>query len=605
MVPGERELETLPEWLTATARNELWFVDPPHHVPKSPDALNVGILSHFRYSFCMIALGSLAIYHRLNRERTCHAVADRVFAYDPILDAEGRIRPDLSLDSPLPTMERQIPLCDLDLICVSLTNPDAVTVALQLLMLGEVPVRAADRAEQSGPLVLAGGPGVCNPEPFANFFDLFCIGDGADLTAEIVRAMYELRRAGAPHRAGEILRFLNNPAGLYVPSEYMFSYAGSRVAGIRADNGAPSHVVPAVDLPHEGAQCSLVSDRETAVLVPNYGCKHRCSYCQISEIQYREFPVERLLERVRQYVDLGVQSLIVNSATLTQHGEIDQLLQGIARSIGGSAETIRVFIGSMRFDEVSPDVLAEMNSLGAFSHTYLLYTNGSTRRFMALAPEHGSRELMRRMQRPVDPWRVLQTIRLAMAEGVCNFVLYFIVGFESETAEDREMTAGLVAEVLDLIAPEDGMIIMKVNPLIPTPSTACQRFRMPSNSEYQEHIDEIVASVIRRVGSERFERQVNIVPLPPSRLRFESMVNRADRRIGPLIERVTQSRSAGIDPSADQLCAWLSELGLCWEDLACGRGPEEILPWQIVDRTIPSMERQIVLSIRERAGTAG
>src|ERR1017187_7173949 len=93
----------------------------------------------------------------------------------------------------------------------------------------------------------------------------------------------------------------------------------------------------------------------------------------------------------------------------------------------------------------------------------------------------------------------------------------------------------------------DGMIIMKVNPLIPTPNTACQRFRMPSNSEYQEHIDEIVASVIRRVGSERFERQVNIVPLPPSRLRFESMVNRADRRIGPLIERVTQSRSAGID----------------------------------------------------------
>ncbi len=590
----------LRKWMRDTVAKEVWFVEPPHHVPKPNDAIAVGIMSHFGYSFSMVALGHLSLYHRVNRAADCPGIADRVFVYDPLAGPDGQLAPDLALDGPLTTLERQIPLHDLQLICISLTNPDAVTTALNLLRLGGVPLRRDDRQRGQYPLILAGGPGCCNPEPFADFFDLFCVGDGCTLTALIVESIYQLRRKGERATGERIHALLGAVEGLYVPSLYRFSYSGARVTGIEGE--LPSdRVSPAIDPSEEWAQASLFSDGETAVIVPNYGCKHRCAYCQISEIKYRQFTVAPLLERVNQYLECGISTLIVNSATLTQHGEVKSLLMGIADLIEANGRLVKVYIGSVRFDEVSEDVISRLGRLQAFSHTYLLYTNGSPVKFMALAPEHGSRELMRRLHRPVDPWRILDTVEMAAREGVHHFVLYFIVGFESETAEDREQISALTAALLDKIYEAGGGVIMKINPLIPTPGTACQRMAMPSMDEYRSYLREVEDGIVRRVGEERYKRQVEIVPLPENRLVIEAIINRADRRVGLLVERLAEQRACGIEPSDQILKGWLAECGLSWQHLASARHQSEILPWQVVDRTSAPAERQVLTGIRQRA----
>src|SRR5271166_2689429 len=129
------DMAKLHRWMRVTVAKEVWLVDPPHHVPKHARAISVGMLSHFNYQFSMVALGHLALYHRVNRDAACPGIADRVFVYDPLAGDDGQLAPDLALDSPLTTFERQIPLHALQLICVSLTNPDAITTALNLLRL--------------------------------------------------------------------------------------------------------------------------------------------------------------------------------------------------------------------------------------------------------------------------------------------------------------------------------------------------------------------------------------------------------------------------------------------------------------------------------------
>jgi radical SAM superfamily enzyme YgiQ (UPF0313 family) len=589
----------LKAWMRATADKERWFVDPPRHVAKAEGAVAIGMLSHFTYAFSMMALGNLSLYHQINRDADCPGIADRIFVYDPLADENGHLVPDCAPDAALMTFERHIPLHELQLICVSLTNADAVTTALNLMRLGGIPLRCDERRGGPYPLILAGGPGCGNPEPFADFFDLFCIGDGRKLTTQVVKALHALRANGETPSGEAVHAMIPDAGGLYVPALYSFSYAGSRVVAIHAGIG-PERVAPATDPAEEWAQASLVTGGDTAVIVPNQGCKHRCAYCQISEIKYRQFEIDPLLERVDQYLEQGVSTLIVNSATLTQHGDVERLLGGIADRVDRCGWPVDVYIGSVRFDEVSESILRQLGRLKAFSHTYLLYTNGERAKYMALAPEHGSRDLMRRLHRPVDPWRILDTVDLAMRQGVHNYVLYFIVGFDSECAADRDQISALSAALLDKIHPHRGKAILKINPLIPTPGTACQRMAMPDMEAYRGYLDEVAEGIRARIGADRYDAQVELVALPEDRLLVEAIINRADRRIGPLLERLADDRAGGRNPSGETLKAWTAACGLSWQDLTGARGETETLPWQVVDATWQKAEQDVLRGVRER-----
>jgi len=587
---------SIQSYLRDLVAQEKWFVQPFHHVQKRvEDPISVGVMSHHGYAFSSIALGHLSLYHKVNRDANCPGIADRICVYEPISSQNGSIKPGIELVEPLVTMERQIPLHTLDLICVSLTNPDAITTILGLFRLGAVPLTVEQRRIQGGPVILAGGPGCQNPEPFVDFFDLFCIGDGRTVTAAVVRAIHALGRADA--NAGNIFHHVGPITGLYVPTLYRFTFAGNSVKDVKS-LGAPLSIKAAIDPPEEWAQASLFASEGTAVIVPNYGCKHRCSYCQISEIPYQQFEIAPLLNRVKQYFAAGVRTLIINSATLTQHSEAEHLLDSICDEIRSSNEDIKVYIGSMRFDEVSDSILARMSELGAFSHTYLLYTDGGPQKYMALAPEHGSNDLMRRLHRKVDPWRVLDTVDLAGRHGVNNFVLYFVVGFESETSSDRKQISALVAALLDRTRHVNGKVILKINPLIPTPSTVCQRMAMLSIDEYHQCIAEIQADLVDRIGLLRFEKQVEIVPLAKERLVIEAIINRADRRVGPMIRRLAELRLTGVEPNSEQLLEWLNEYGFDWQLLSGQRTTNEVLPWSIVDQTLFGAEQKVLLDTR-------
>lgn len=586
-------------WMNTVKKNEKWFVSPKYNVPKGTDTVSIGILSHFGYYYSSIALGISSIYHSINRDVECHGIADRVFIYDPIANKDGFTTDDVLLENPLFTLERNIPLNKLDLICVSLTDTDAITTVFHLLKLGGIPIKRSDRKLKTYPLIIAGGPGCGNPEAFADFFDIITIGDGSIQTPKVVNAIYELKSKGVIFSAGDIFKSLSNFDGIYVPELYQFEFENEKIKNLSCVEEGRM-VYPAIDPPSVYTYGSLFSSADTAVILPNRGCKNRCSYCQLGLQQYREMPLEPLLDLIDTYLENGITNIILNSASITQYSKVGQLLDELAKKIELSGLTVKTYIGSLCFNELTRDVLAAMNRLGAFSHTYILYTDAELRKFMALAPEHGSSSLLQSLGRILKPWEILDAIDMASEVGVYNFNLYFMVGFPSETIKDRRETANLISAIADKIYSHKGKVIVKINPLIPTPGTACQRMKMATVPDYKKYISEIQHTIESQIGKERFDQQIEIVPLPDERLVIESLIDRTDRRIGCFIEKLFEYRISGKEITTDILNSWLMEIGFSWDMLSGERSEDEILPWSSIDFGTKKQERIILESIRKR-----
>lgn len=528
----------LKKWQSELFSSELWFEYPKHYVNKINNDINVCILSPFNYNFSTIALGHLSIYHFINRDSTCPAISDRVFAYDLLLDNNFTLKTNLSIDEPLTSFERQIPLNEFDLICISITTPENILTILDLLRLGGIPINCSERKNKGYPIILAGGPGCSNPEPFSDFFDVFCIGDGCEAVSEIIKALSIMKYEKSEISCVNLFKKVKQIKGLYFPSFYKIKFDGHKIKSILPLYSAPAHILKAKDKENVYTQSSYFSDGKTAVIVPNTGCQFKCAYCIISEYGYREFSISDIIERVRIYIENKIETIIINSATITQHTDVITLLGLLKKEIDRATHKVNFFFGSIRFDEINETVPQKMNELNSLSHTYLLYTNGKEERFLALAPEHGSQSLLSKINRNLNPWSIVSKIELAIKNGIYSFVLYFIVGIKSETQMDLNSIIDLCNKIYELISFYKGRLIIKINPLIPTPGTACQRFKMISYTRYMKIIRFISDGIELNIGAEDYKTYIEIVPLDENRILFKSIVNRADRRAGTIIHNI-------------------------------------------------------------------
>lgn len=589
----------LVSWNRTVFEKEVWFDKLKHHIPKTTTSINVGVLSPFAYQFSCIALGHLSIYHHLNQNPSCPAIADRVFVYDPLSDSSNfKLIPNITLDKNLTSFERSIPLKDLDVICISLTTPENIIVCLELLRLGGIPILAKERKGGYFPIIMAGGPGICNPEVFADFIDIACIGDGCIATERVCEIVHDIKRMGEKVSINAIFDRCNQIPGIFFCEKYDFKYFGQDITSIEPCKHAPERITRAVDDFFSYNKSSLFSDGQTGVIVPNSGCKFKCSYCVISEIQYGESSVEYYIERVRLMLRSGISNIIINSATITQYSQLNLLLDGISVLLEEEKRDLKFFVGSVRFDELSMEVLGKLNKLDALSHTYLLYTKGKSDRFMALAPEHGSAQLLKKVNRNLDPWKILNVIDLVKDYQIYNFVLYFLIGIESETFGDRKRIADLCIEILNRIKTSNGNLIIKINPLIPTPGTACQRLEMISYKKYIQYVKEIKDIIKSHFEAGFFEDHVEIVLLPEERLLFEMVVSRGDRRLGSLIIKTMEMSREGRNMTARNYTNFLKKLGFDIKNLRKGKLSTDILPWMITDQASPSLERKVLDAIR-------
>ncbi len=437
-------------------------------VKKDPETVELFIALAFPdlYAIGTSHFGLQILYQLLNREKTI--AAERVYA--PDTDMELRLR---SAGLPLASLESAKPLAQFDILGFSLLYELDYTNILTILDLAGIPFFARDR-DLSFPLVIAGGPCTCNPEPVADFFDAMVIGDGEAVILEMADCWKAWKQGGGNDKT-LLLKSWQDIEGVYVPSFFEPTCTDegfqvliprypdhSRVlrAIIPSLNDAPFPENPVVPYGRP------VHDRLR--LEVSRGCTRGCRFCQAGMIYrpVRERSVHTLMQQAEKALaSTGYDELSLLSLSTGDYGCMPELM---ARLIARCApEHIAVSLPSFRAGTLTPELMTQIGRIRKTGFT--------------IAPEAGSQRLRNVINKNITRQQIVSTVRDAFSLGWQVIKLYFMIGLPTETDEDLSALVDLVLELRKLkLQKTRGMkghknqINVSVNTFIPKPHTPFQ-----------------------------------------------------------------------------------------------------------------------------------
>ena len=533
-----------------------------------------------RYAFCfpdnyeigMSHLGLKILYGLVNARDD--AWCERVFA--PWEDMEALMREN---NIKLYALESGDSLDGFDLIGFTLQYELSYTNVLNMLDLGGVPVLKRDRTALT-PIVIAGGPCVCNPEPMADFIDIFLPGEGEEVTNELVDLLIKHKEMGSTR-----LEFLRDAAkidGVYVPEFYDVEYnADGTVKSVTNRETAPAKVKKRV-----------ISDLDTAFYPKDFvvpfidvvhdrtvgevfrGCIRGCRFCQAGFIgrPIREKSPEVINDQCRAISDAtGYDEISLCSLSTSDYTKIDKLIPMLFD--WALKENINVALPSLRVDNFSDELLEELKKIRRSGLTF--------------APEAGTQRLRDAINKNINEDEVLRTAQKAFEGGWTAVKLYFMMGLPTEELADIAGIAELAQKVVDLYyrnpdRPKGKGVTVSVScaSFVPKPFTPFQWEPQDTAEMLQEKQKHLMESVKSRKISVSYHQSNTSV--------LEGVFARGDRRLGGVIYKAWR-KGCKFD-SWDEFFKfdkWLdafTECGLTPEFYANRRREyDEILPWDHMD----------------------
>jgi radical SAM family uncharacterized protein len=462
----------------------------------------------------------LQILYEVINERD-DARAER--AYAPWVDMEAQMR---RRGVPLFSLESHHPAGEFDLLAFNLSAELVYTNLLNCVDLAGVPVRSADRGGES-PLVVAGGHCTYNPEPLADFVDVFVIGDGEEVVGEITDAVRAWKSGG--RTAGSRQRLLHDLArvpGVYVPSCYDVTYEGPDLVAVTPRYGDIPERVEKRTIADLGAwpypkrqlvpMTEVVHDRLNVEIFR--GCTRGCRFCQAGMITrpVRERPASQVLEMVGDGLRrTGYDEVSLTSLSSADFSGIDQVVKGIV----ADHDQVAVSLPSLRVDAFTVGVAAEIQKVRRTGLTF--------------APEAGTwrlRQVINKLIREEDLYGAMES---SFSQGWRRVKLYFLTGLPTETDEDTLGIAELARNCVRVgRRHRPGVTVTaSVGGFVPKPQTPFQWFGQNTVAELTRKIN-LLRDATRR------DRGVQLRWHDPRATLVEGIASRGDRRVGAVIEEV-------------------------------------------------------------------
>lgn len=548
-----------------------------------------------RYAFCfpdsyeigMSHLGIKILYSAANAREDVWC--ERVFA--PWHDMEKEMREH---NIPLYALESGDPIKDFDLIGFTLQYELCYTNVLNLLDLAGMPVKAAAR-DESYPLVVGGGPCACNPEPMVDFFDMFMLGDGEEMSNELFDLIIEGKEKGYSKK--ELLEKAAQIKGVYVPSLYDITYnEDNTIKAITPKNGAPEKVtkriVSDLDTVHYPEKfivpfVEVVHDRVIHEILR--GCIRGCRFCQAGFLYrpIREKSPSVINEQCYKLCkSTGYDEISLSSLSTSDYTQLEELMEKLLSWTQN--EKVNIALPSLRVDNFSEKLMEHLKKVRRSGLTF--------------APEAGTQRLRDAINKNVTEEEMLSTARQAFSGGWTSVKLYFMLGLPTETYDDVAGIAELAQKVVnefyknpDKPKGKGVQVSISVASFVPKPFTPFQWEAQDTIEELISKQNHLLSSVTTKKVSVSYHK-VNISFL-------EGVFARGDRRLCDVVEYAWK-HGCKFDSWDDSFLfdVWLEAFEKCGVDplfyTSRKRDYEEILPWDHLDYGI---RKQFLISESKKA----
>ena len=522
------------------------------------------------YEIGMSNLGMRILYGVMNN--IPGVWCERVFA--PWGDMEAELR---QAEMPLFALESGDPITDYDIVAFSVGYEMAFPAILNMLDLAHIPLHAADRTGLT-PLVIAGGTAMYNAEPLADFIDLVSLGEGEDVTVELVELHRRARREG--WSKADFLRAAARLDGIYVPSLYDVTYHDDgTVASITPRDGAPAVVTKRIVHDMDKSyfpvntivpSTEIVQDRVTLELFR--GCIRGCRFCQAGYV-YRPVRPRKPETIIRQGIEslknTGYQEATLLSLSSSDYRPLDEVCDGLLEYC--EPRSMSLALPSLRADNFSMDIMSRLQKVRKGGLTF--------------APEAGTQRLRDAINKNLTEEDLLASCRRAFAGGYSAVKLYFMLGLPTETDEDVLGIAEVASHVMHAWRESASnknrgvRITVSTSWFVPKAHTAFQWEPQIPKEEYERRVKLLRENMLTKSVTYNWHDSDTSY--------MEAVISRGDRRLCRVIETAWRK--------GEHLSAWEEYFSLDrWLEAfeECGLDPhfyanrkrekDELMPWAMI-----------------------
>ncbi len=550
-------------------------------VYKDPASVDIRFAMCFPdvYEIGMSYLGIQIIYDMLNQREDVYC--ERL--YSPWMDLDAIMR---ERHIPLFALESQDPIKDFDFLAMTLQYEMCYTNVLQILDLSQIPLTSKERTTEH-PFIIGGGPCAYNPEPLADFFDIFYIGEGETVYNELMDRYKVWKKKGGSRK--EFLVEASKIPGLYVPSLYEVTYhEDGTIESFRpSEPGIPEKIKKQVvsDLSHTYYPSKPVVPfikvtQDRVVLEIQRGCIRGCRFCQAGAV-YRPNR-ERDLEFLKKYAhdmltSTGHEEISLSSLSSSDYSRLEELTTYLIQEFGVK-ERVNISLPSLRIDAFSLDVMSQVQDVKKSSLTF--------------APEAGSQRMRDVINKGLTEDDIFSGAMEAFNGGWNRVKLYFMLGLPGETYDDIEGIARLSNDIAALYytIPKDKRpgprvdVVSSTSFFVPKPFTPFQWVPQNTTEQFKDKQHFLSRKMKEQLNRKSMRYNWHDFDLTA----LEGFLARGDRKVGEVIYKAYK-KGCMFDSWSEFFYydRWLEAMEECGIEPSFytdrSRDYDEILPWDFID----------------------